>query len=480
MSKQRRGRSARQTGAFRESNKGGIPDWDKKRQAFGIMFGTYGEKDFVATIFDGDSNVSEERITSVVGSFKSWYIHKPQSHKEFFNRLAERLTVWFKQQNKELIINGRMIIDGTYDELYALIPKHARVGLPLPAFDHSPQDELDLEAIEHPVWVSRTYSIETAREGLKSGKLDQRLYYLNPDSADYWKQLIDAEQYNQFFECKEALEFLVSTTTWTDFFKEQNSDGIVMLGGGSPTKDLVLIKSLLTLKPDVEHIHYALVDISQYMLMSAFRLIDSTLRRIQVRSRVQLNTLCWDFMDLLGARKRLRREGKNVAWVLPGGTIGNLDELRFFNSVAAKSVPGDLLVLGAETRGSHTFEELREILANKYRHEAFRNFIIGPLKSIWHNLDDAKSFHGALDHLKMDVVDGLEFGHSRIPGAVSVEISVEVANRKVVLLTSTRYEEQQLIDYAGKRSFELVNIIASKRNPEFKQFVFKQGSPRND
>jgi uncharacterized SAM-dependent methyltransferase len=230
-----------------------------------------------------------------------------------------------------------------------------------------PTYTVDLDAVDHPIWVSRLASLEAAKDGLKRGRIDQRVYYLNPDSADYWKDLISSEQYHQYTECKEALEKLVAKPAWVDFFENAKGDGIVMLGGGSPTKDLVLIKSLLDLSPANATVHYALVDISQYMLMSAFRLIDSALRQMQIRSKVHITTLCWDFMDLIGARRRLRRDAKNVAWALPGGTIGNLDELHFFESIAAKAAPGDLLIIGAETKRTQAFSALRKLLNDKYR-----------------------------------------------------------------------------------------------------------------
>lgn len=66
--------------AFRESSDDGIPDWDKKRAAFEIIFNAYGDKELVAKVA-GDKG--DNYISSVVGSLKSYYDHKPKGHRVF-------------------------------------------------------------------------------------------------------------------------------------------------------------------------------------------------------------------------------------------------------------------------------------------------------------------------------------------------------------------------------------------------------------
>ena len=272
---------------FRESSQDGIPGWDKKRAAFEIIFNAYGDKELVAKVV-GDKG--DGYVSSVVGSLKSYYDHKPKGHREFFNRLGDGVSAWLKSHKQDQIINGRAIVECSYEDFYVLIPPHLRTGFPPPARlavgQTTATPAVDLEAVDHPIWVSRVASIEAAKDGVKRGRIDQRVYYLNPDSAEYWKDLISSEQYHQYTECKEALELLVTKQVWLDFFRNAMGDGVVMLGGGSPTKDLVLIKSLLALTPQKSIAHYALIDISPYMLMSAFRLLDSVLRQVQARSKI--------------------------------------------------------------------------------------------------------------------------------------------------------------------------------------------------
>ncbi len=463
---------------YRPSQPTGIPDWDKKREAFATFFRTYGDKQLVQKIV---GEKGDTYVASVVQSFKHYYKGKPTKHGYYFDRLAEEMNKVLKQEGYDVAIGGRMLVDCTYRELCALVPAARRIGWP-PVGESvgdqslSGQTEVqemqEIDALDHPVWVSRVALLETAREGLNRGRVDQKVYYLNPDAADHWKNLISSEQYQQYDECKAALRDLTTRSIWSTFFTAGGNDGVVMLGGGSPTKDLVLIQSLLGLVSRSSTIHYALVDISHYMLLSAFRLVESALRQTNVRDRVQLTTLGWDFMNLHGAHRRLRRAGKNVVWVLPGGTIGNLDESHFFSSIKSKAVSGDLVVIGAETTGGKDVKTIKATLLHKYEHPAFRNFVMAPLRAVWHDLGIAGPIEKALKEVQIDIVDGFANGHSRVNGAVSVEVSIVLEGRKVVLLTSTRYNETTFADFVESHGFVQKDSIPSPLNAEFKQLVF--------
>jgi hypothetical protein len=253
-----------------------------------------------------------------------------------------------------------------------------------------------------------------------------------------------------------------------DLHFERQADGAIMLGGGGPSKDLAIIRSMLD-HAQANKVHYALVDISIYMLMASVKLIHSSLVIEKRRGRLELCPLTWDFINLAGARPKLRRPGKNVAWFLPGGTIGNLNEHAFFHSIAQESEHGDLLIIGAETLGSVDLEADKAALIKKYKDPAFRGFLGTPLRAAWHDLNLQMSLDEALDNLKIAVVDGLRSRHSTVPGSATVEIAVDASGgEKILLLTSTRYTESYLSEAIEAYHFKHEVTVPSRKNKNYK------------
>jgi hypothetical protein len=53
------------------------------------------------------------------------------------------------------------------------------------------------------------------------------------------------------------------------------------------------------------------------------------------------------------------RNGKNLSWLIPGRTLGNLNEGQFFRSIEYKSEAGDLLIVGVECFAEDSRDQLR-------------------------------------------------------------------------------------------------------------------------
>jgi hypothetical protein len=187
-----------------------------------------------------------------------------------------------------------------------------------------------------------------------------------------------------------------------------------------------------------------------------------------------LTPLICDFTNLQGAGEKLRQGPNSVAWFLPGGTIGNLNEKSVFRSIAQQAKAGDILVLGAETHNNNNADHEKEELIRKYKHPAVRNFLTTPLRAAWHELKLEGVLDEAIDRLTYEVVDGSARGYSAVPGSVAVEIAIRAAgDKKVVLITSTRYAEEQLCEAARAFCFIYKTTFTSLRNANYKQFVFE-------
>lgn len=453
----------------------GIRDWEIKRDALRALFGVWADRELAKAILgltDTESSYSDD-VENLAGSFKSWYDHNPTgvTGTRFVRCLETRLS------EKGCIAKNirAVIVNGTYLEFYALLPDDVRAGLPTPTNSglQNTEDRVRDEDPYHNIWISRNAVSDTAKAGFRRGRIDQKLYYLSPDSVDIWKGVVDAGQYRQYDECKSALHAVTEEAVWCTFFSSELADGAIMLGGGAPPKDLSIIRSMLELVPQHIRVNYALVDFSYYMLTSSFHLIDATLINEKRRVRVNLIPIVWDFVDLSGAGARLRRPGKNVVWLLPGGTIGNLNERHLFGSVARESMPGDLLVIGAETIAFGDEEASTALLINKYCIPEVQKFVETPLRSVWHELKLDGNIQKVLDRVAVHVVDGVYNDHSSVPKAATVEISLGVNKRKIVLLTSTRYDEGAFVAFAATFGFKHEGTVPSPLNPRYKQFVFR-------
>jgi|SRR5665213_1181626 len=209
------------------------------------------------------------------------------------------------------------------------------------------------------------------------------------------------------------------------------------------------------------------------MLTTSLSEIKEVLKTSGLGHRVRIHPLKRDFLNMEGAETRLRRRGKSVAWFIPGGTVGNIDEERLFNAIKSKAEANDLLILGAETYGSKLTGAIRNELKRKYRAPEFRNFLRPSLQSIWHELDIKDTLDNRLKKIEVKIVDGPLNMYSSVPDAATVEMSLIVNGRKIVLLTSTRYSETQLKAFANQQHFICETTVSTTANPQYKLFVFR-------
>lgn len=458
----------------------GIFDWDQKFDAIERLATSKGgggnNQQIAAWILNVKENDKDaERLS---GSFKSWHWREGGSLPtgDIGRKFVAAVVARFQEFGCTSETAAAVLLYRPYQEFWELFPEKVRKALKTPSQLEAETHTLvrDHDAF-HPLWIARGLALERTKPN--RGRIDQKFYFLNPDSAHTWREVINSGQYRQYLECSDALDTFLADEddqVWRKFISSGKADGAVMLGGGGPSKDLAVIGSMLDQAPTDANLHYALVDISIYMLMSSVQLIDSSLILENRRGRVHLCPLIWDFMNLAGAGPKLRRPEKNVAWFLPGGTIGNLNEQAFFHSISQESEPGDLFIVGAETLGSADLEAEKTGLIKKYKHPAIRGFLGTPLRAAWHELKLQTSLDEALDNLAIDVVDGLGSRHSTVPGSAAVEIAVNANNEKIVLLTSTRYTESSFCETIEAHHFKHELTVPSRKNKNYKQFVFRK------
>jgi len=241
----------------------------------------------------------------------------------------------------------------------------------------------------------------------------------------------------------------------------------MLAGGGAPTKDNIIIKSLIkhayATKPLL-----VLVDASHFMLESSLRYIYKNYPD-QVE-KVDIRAIELDILKMGGVRKSIGQPSGNVAWFLTGGTLGNLHETKFLESVSGNAEPNDWLVLGVPCYDGVPSKEYLEDLENEYEQEVIQNFAGASLRAIWSHLD----VHGRMNDAKVKATAKLEDSPhiSSVPEAIAVVASVDIPGHGVFsLFRSSRYKEAALITLAKQFKWDHL-VTFNGPDMSFKQIVF--------
>ncbi len=207
---------------------------------------------------------------------------------------------------------------------------------------------------------------ESSLSALQDGRYPIWRFYNAPEAARAWTTLIESENYRMYLDCLCSLKQLVQEAHWIGALRERRYNAAVSLaGGGSPEKDLVLVKSLVKALDDHRgEIEYTIVDISDAMIHETERFLGPRLRSEQL-NRVRVTDLSLDILQLEGRFMR-GDSWQHVVWAILGGTIGNLPEREFFRSLKEPSRSGDLLIVGLDTHDDEGWEQFERRMKGQY------------------------------------------------------------------------------------------------------------------
>jgi hypothetical protein len=338
---------------------------------------------------------------------------------------------------------------------------------------HTPNSTRTLDLVDsNLIWVRYSGPVETVAAGVRAGKVDQKHYYLDPDSANAWGRLVNADAYPTYDHCRTGLQALFESEPWKVSLDGSRPLTAVMLaGGGAPSKDLVLLRSLLA-QPYVQTpIHYYLNDISPYMLTASAVWIRESLRSIGRLENVAVRLVYDDVFELAGLRELFHQQGK-VIFAITGGTIGNFSEVAFFHSLNRAADDGDLLIVSADTLDGMPQHAVEDTLISKYNNPDLRNFIRPVVKAVLAEFNSHEPLDSALDRIKVTIRTGSYMRSSDVPHSRSVIVTLDVNGREIVLVTSTRYQSAELTAFAAGFGWQPVCQIPSPRNEHYQQFLF--------
>lgn len=398
--------------------------------------------------------------------------------KDFFDGLAARFGLPDS-------VTGSMLIDATVEQFIGFLPEEKKavaenalrlrnatnrhmetptVVVPVPMNDICD----DLSAI----WLQHTGRIPSIAEGFQERKIDQRHYYLDPDSSDAWARIVDSQSYPTYDHCFGGLNDLFASPEWKKCLESNQACTAVMLaGGGAPDKDLMLIRNLLSQHHSQERVYHYLIDISLYMLRhSAIWLCDHL---GSLAKRVVLKPIHRDVLSLTSRdRKQLHEHGK-VIFAITGGTIGNLSESAFFRSLGHVAASGDLLIVSADTIDQLSKKD-QDALEGKYDNDDLRLWLKPVVRAILSETNERETVDSALRRIKVELLPVGKSQTSDVSQSRSMVVTLKVDGEQVSLLTSTRYRSSELKAFASSFGWQPVCEIPSPRNNHFKQFLFQR------
>lgn len=328
--------------------------------------------------------------------------------------------------------------------------------------------------------ASQHHSME---DYVAAGIVDSHAYYASAEGAGIWRDIIGAAEYPQYRYCLDAFERLLADPVWRRAIADSKPSNAIMLGGGgSPAKDLALMKAMLSEDCLADaRIAMLLVDINWYMLMQSINDLIGWTRRLPGNDRVHIRSKVCDILEL---HKELHKPGpdpeplvdsdKASVFAITGNTVGNLSEEGLFGSLGKVAKTGDLLVVGCGTRDGMTREQVLQEEKQKYKAPEVIRFIRPGIECVVRTHKLQETLEHAEGRVAVDVRDGLAKRLSDVPDSMSVVLTLAAGKREIVLLKSARYSSASLVAFAARHGWESVCTVHSRTYEKYAQFAFRR------
>jgi hypothetical protein len=379
----------------------GIRDWEAKRFVLRSLFGVASDKGLVEDIsIEFKLGLGEDRLDVVrrlYDTYRRWNQNLPTGawSLEFWRRViadqklrVRSQTLWTSgivdfigyfpddtdRQNavKEILADQPGLID--LDTQAALKEKYLSSSAVVVSV--SPQElngQYQIVSNEH-------VNFEGPNSGLVEGSVRVDQFYNCPESAKAWIELIDAARYQMYLDCLVSLRRMSETASWKEAHSNNGDRVLVSLGGGgSPEKDVVLFESIVKLLQQDQKLMYFVSDISPFMLHQTAKALLRLVVKNGIAPKVDLRFHINDFLKLQRTFSRPKGNG-TITWTLLGGTIGNVNELQFFQSINGPSQRDDLLLIGIDTlRDGETNEEFQGRMEQQYNSKETESLLLAPM-----------------------------------------------------------------------------------------------------
>jgi uncharacterized SAM-dependent methyltransferase len=199
---------------------------------------------------------------------------------------------------------------------------------------------------------------------------DSKLWYLTPEQAQSYLDLIDSEEYQDGIGSK---EFNLIKKSMTDLTLPVGKTpvNIIDLGCGNGKKALLFIQNL----NKKSKLRYCPIDISGYMVDRAIQ----NMKTVGVGDIVKFQWNISDFENLENITPLLTRgEYKKNYFLLLGNTLGNFEIHEILYEIRSGMKDDDLLLIG---NGLNNHQLEQDLIKQSQNDEKIKNFLVHmPLK----------------------------------------------------------------------------------------------------
>lgn len=160
----------------------------------------------------------------------------------------------------------------------------------------------------------------------------------------------------------------------------------------------------------------------------------------------------------------------SVLFAITGGTIGNLPEKRFFDSLNRASRSGDLLIVSADTLDNVSAMPI-DTLAQRYKIPEFNAWLQPVVRAVLSVASSRDSVNDALKRVTFE-----RGSDTDVKDAVCVVPTLKIGKRPIKLVSSARYDPTALMEFCKGRGWEPVVTVPcpEEGGKSFKQMLFRR------
>lgn len=200
-----------------------------------------------------------------------------------------------------------------------------------------PSDKTMINDLIFKELIKRGYSLEGNTRVWNIA--DSKLWYLTPEQAQAYLDILDSESYGSDFGPK---ELILIHKYLKEFIKKIGKGplNLVDLGCGDGRKAAIFVKGF---SEEGEEIRYCPIDISGYMVTKAI----NTISNLGISEVIESKWNISDFENLENITPLLNyKEYKKSFFLLLGNTLGNFEFHELMYEVRSSMKSGDLLLIG--------------------------------------------------------------------------------------------------------------------------------------
>lgn len=269
--------------------------------------------------------------------------------------------------------------------------------------------------------------------------IDQKFLYITHESRENWKELVHSDNYTLHPTSNKTLKKFLDTEYWKQLCSAL--DTIVDLGVGTAENDPKIINSFLE-NTDEENVLFIALDSSVPMLEHALAYIP---RRVD-STRYKLESLKTDFMKLNDSKKLFQRDKEKITvFFMIGGTICNIREDLFLDSLGSVCNKGDIFVVGVALLIPE-----KDIIKD-YENDALNTLLQEPLKKSGYETKNKcnKKWLSDIEQRKWSVIKNSK--------TLLMQVEARASNtetfRLITVGSATRYSLPDFVEYFKDRGF---------------------------